>query len=233
MAILVAKKTDFIFQFNTDTRVYNLLAYSKSAYFLHFMNKVLNSREFIKIDSRFVPFDKNILRITRYPIDKVQDLINLQENSVLKGGGHKEEPITELYGCVSKLLQTVLTFNERKASPCPEPDCLNMINSRMDIAAYNTTSVSGSEFSVVCNKGYRIPFINKDATTVKCSNGTWSGPFQCSKLTCPSLNALSESLSQFIISGAGSLPLQIEPGFTTNITCLSGFFFRGKVTTQL
>ena len=190
------------------------------------MNKVINSRSLIKVNKDFIPFNDKIMRITRYPISTVQDLINLQEKSVLFGGGHIDEPVQEYFGCVNKILQTVVPVDEMKS--CPESECIQF---EADSDGYNSTSHSGNKLSVVCNEGYQIPFINKKSTNVKCDNGIWNGPFQCSKIICPELKPFSEK--RFIDIYNYNIPAQVVPGFTTNFTCMPGYFYRGKETTEL
>ena len=89
---------------------------------------------------------------------------------------------------------------------------------------------TGKTMTVECNDGYHIPISQVQAVTVECSNGIWSGPFQCSKIRCPTLNHLMTY--DLNIQDYTSLSVYTT-GTKANVTCMSGYYYRGHETTHL
>lgn len=109
-----------------------------------------------------------------------------------------------------------------------EPDCKNIDCPMPVIAADNeaisSMSRSGKILKVTCNDGYHVSDVKMTSTSVTCSNGAWSGSFQCVRIQCPQLPRFQfhEDTNVFDYSDI----MTPVPGDTAFITCIRGTFYQ-------
>ena len=110
-----------------------------------------------------------------------------------------------------------------------EPDCSNtdcpMPVITADNVAVASLNRSGKTLTVKCNDGYQIGDVKSAATSLTCTNGAWSGSFQCVPIQCPQLPKFEYQDGNNIIDYSNIMvPV---PGDTAFIQCYPETFYSG------